>query len=192
MTRDAKTDEVVKLLRELVLAYTRHGEHLVTEAHKLTTSISITMQAHRDDHPKIVGAGGKHIWALKTVFDFIGRGQGIRIRVTLIEPEVGEKMPMAPFQANPRWKSDRAVSLLTKILGMVTHQPCRVEAQDAGAETTLEVLPPPNERDKLLRPHESEKNEFGTALDDLFHAIGKAEGRNLSIDVIDPAVYAKK
>ncbi len=190
-TRDPKLDKAVTLLREVILSYTQHGENLVTTSERYTTSIAINVQAHRDDHGKIVGTNGQNIWALKTIFNFIGRGMQTNIRLTLLDPAVGEKQAITPFQRNPEWKPDKALALMRKILDIVLREPYNLEAL-GDIETTLEILPSKNERLKLINPHTKERNDFGHALYDIFQAIGKSDGHDIHIDVLDPDIYESK
>lgn len=187
--KDPKTDTALKLLRELILSFTRHGEDLQTTGATLSTSIALTIQAHRDDHSKIVGQLGQHIWALQTIFDFIGSAMGTRIRVTLLEPGVGEKLPLTPFQNDPKWEPKKVLMLATGILDIVLKKPYAMEAIGNNGQTTIEIKPDKAERLKLLNEDSKERNDFGEALQYIFHAIGKSQGRIIYIEVIDPAIY---
>jgi predicted RNA-binding protein YlqC (UPF0109 family) len=183
--KDPKLEKVLLLLRETILSYTKHGDRLETTGASLSTSIAFTVQAHRDDHSKIVGAKGQHIWALQTIFDFIGRSIGTRVRVTLLEPAFGEKLPLTPYQADPKWKPEKVLGLIRRILDLVlvAHYELKAEGE---SQTTIEIKPTMIDRPRLLRMDNSEKNDFGEALHYIFHAIGKSQGRIIYIDVVDP------
>lgn len=189
MSRDPKTDQALALLRKTVLAYTRHGEFLETTATRLTTSINLTIQAHRDDHPKLVGQKGLHIIGLQKIFEFVGRGIGVPIRVMLLDPCRGDKMALDPFKADPNWKANQVLPLMDDILDCVMRQPYKLDAVPTHGTTTLEIVPDMNERLKLFT-EAGEKNDFTNALNNIFHAIGKGQGRILYVEPVDPKIYA--
>ena len=111
------TDLAVELIREVAESYTRHHRDLHIEAGMLSSAIQITVQANRDDHPKLVGSQGKHVWALQLIASLMGGKAGIPIRLTLLEPIIGDKgQPARNSVPDPTWKPNHIENVIRRIL----------------------------------------------------------------------------
>jgi predicted RNA-binding protein YlqC (UPF0109 family) len=171
-------ETVTALMRDLVSAYTRHHEALRITAERMGPSIGITLQAHKDDHPRLVGARGAHIWALQCIFAFIGARLGRPVKVTLMEPWTGEKMPLRGYEEKPDWDEKPMLALLGRIVGAIVGNNVRTEAVSNGGMTNILVQTP--DWSELMTKH-----QLGLALHQLFHAIGKLEGRIVHVEIVD-------
>lgn len=173
-------DEMLSLLSELVNGFTKHHKELKITGTALNRSISFNIIGHADDHPKLVGTRGLHIWSLQTIFRHIGDKQQVPLRITLLEPEVGERKEKPPYVPNPKWKPDNLVRLITNVNELVFDKPVKIDVTNEGAATTFELFPTPDcDRDVALLA-----GEILTAFKYIFHAIGKAEGRTIYIDSV--------
>lgn len=183
--RDPLAQKVLEITRELLLAYTRWGDDLMVDATRssLTGTINISIQAHRDDHPKLVGTAGQHILALKLILGFMGQKLGAPIRVTLLDPYKGDKHPLTPFKPDPDFDAEPIQKLLAKILDMTFTVPPIIEMTESDTTTTFEIASR-SESTKVLNQGNDGPSDLVQSLHYLFHAIGKARGRLIYIDAV--------
>jgi predicted RNA-binding protein YlqC (UPF0109 family) len=179
-TQNPDVAKLTKLLRELVAAFTRHHAELKVDGAKMGSGIQLSLQAHRDDHPRIVGSCGTHIRAIQNLFGFMGRRLGIQVRVTLLEPNRGEKWPLEPYVENTEWRVGPMLNILTNVCGAVFGEGATCEPADIGEMTVIEVRPGAGWCALM------DDTRTPLALHLLFHAIGKAQGRIVHVHVIDP------
>jgi predicted RNA-binding protein YlqC (UPF0109 family) len=171
-------DEMVSLMEEIIQAFTKHHDDLSISGTALHCSISIVIQGHTDDHPKIVGTKGQHILSIQTIFQYIGEMIDMPIRVKLLEPERGQRLPKPEFKNAPSWDHSDALELMKRINSMIFEKPVRVEVTSNEAATTFELFADSSsERDiALLAGPILQAYKF------IFHAIGKANCRTVYID----------
>lgn len=167
--------DVINLLRDLVLSYTRHHEYVKTEGRDMGSAIVLAVKANRDDHPKLVGTGGKHIWALQTIFAAIGAKMRRRINLTLLDPTEGEKGPPATFKVNPHWQPEPMLELLTRVLDATMPVPYSMQHGTLMELTSIQVRP-------CVWEDIFEKGGLANAIHAIFHAIGKTQGQNVTIE----------
>lgn len=167
------------LLRDIASRYTRFHKELKVNGRELGQTINLTLQGHRDDHPKLVGSQGKHIWALQQIFAAAGRRAGRAVRLTLLEPSIGEKQGPSEFVANHEWTPDATMDLLSRILAAASLGGVAAEPVDNGELTTLVI----KVEDPLDSAARWATGELGRALHLIFHAIGRTEGRQIHVEV---------
>lgn len=170
----------VSLLRSLTTAYTRHHEQLETEGRKVGSQIMLTIRAHADDHPKLVGSKGKHIWALQQIFQAAGRRAGETVQITLLPPVHGQRGRELEYVENEHWTPDNMAELLEMVLEATTISGVLMDPQDVGGMTTF-LLVPGDANDPAARW--DEKPGLAHALHLLFHAIGKTQGHIVHVQV---------
>lgn len=165
------------LVRDLVNAFTREPKHLRIATADRGGTILMSLQTDADDHPRIVGTQGKHIWALLFITALMGRKTGQRINLTLLEPWGGKRLPVLPFIPDPNWKPDRTLALAERVIEAAMPCGCSLEPVNVGELTTLE-----------LKPDEwsPEIEGLGKAMHLLFHAAGKAQGRTIHVTMLPP------
>lgn len=177
-TKDPDVEQLTALLRALLAAYTRWHRDMKINGAKLTSGVQISVQAHRDDHPRLVGSRGTHIMAIQTLFAFIGRRAGRVVRVTLLEPATGEKLPLEPYVENPKWKPEPMRKLLGAVASAVFGEGEVTLTVNAVGEMTVFEIAPKQAISQLMRDAEIEK-----AFHLIFHAIGKAQGRIVHVQL---------
>lgn len=163
-------NEDISLLREIVNEFTRNHKALHIEIEKPGI---IVMQSCRDDHPRIVGASGRNIQAIRTIFQFVGARRKEKLNIILNEPDSGQRQPIVPYEPNPDWKPDVVIALIDKILKKILASPFEAEAIGAKA-TTLLKLSVSKEDERILEI-------LQPALQTIFHAIGRAQGHALHV-----------
>jgi predicted RNA-binding protein YlqC (UPF0109 family) len=112
------------LLVDLVAAFCQHARDIgVNTQRQGGENVMIEFDVNRDDHPRVVGGQGKHITALRTIFEFIGAREARRIRLMLKEPTRGQRGLNAPFKANFDWDAEPTVKLLRRVLDRILVHP---------------------------------------------------------------------
>lgn len=177
MGKEKQQTTVGTQARELFIALAlaldvKHADSLTIGVSELQSSTTLTVQAHADDHGKLVGSGGVMINALKSLFALVGNKQGVRVRVVLNHPKPGEIGPRPRFQAATNWNNEPIRLLAEKVSAAIFSRPFTVKAADAGETTTLEIVA--DDSDPAL----SSANVIESAFATIFHAVGKTQGRN--------------
>ena len=178
-TIDAKP--VLNLLTKLLTEIVEHPENLVIEHRALTASVTVTIQAHAGDTPRLIGEGAGNYRAIVAIVTAMGARRGFRVNVPPIkEPVVGEPSRYR-FTPNPDWPRKKILALLKETAAAVFAHPERLEFHedddDANHITTVEVFVARTERAEVL-------DSLGPAVRRVFDAIGKAHGRLLAVDVV--------
>lgn len=178
--RTGPESEDAQLLRRLVATFTRNGEDIAIEEEAQGPGRKmLRLWVHAADQSRVVGAGGRHIHALRTIFQYVGARAGTGIRVTLEEPRTGDKEAGA-LPATPRpWDPEAVTSLLRDVLGRVLVKPFDLDAFDAGEDTTtVEVQVHDDERQIMKRGDDA---GLLLSVQPIFNAIGKVGGRQLFV-----------
>lgn len=163
-------EPVVKLVRDLVLRYTKHPEALQVDGGEMGPAIVMAVKAHRDDHPRLVGSQGRNISALQAVARAYGARHGRQIRLTLLEPTIGEKMAREEFREDPQWQPDATLKLLKRLIGETHEGKAKVRHNAVASLSYFMVAADTPITTELL-----------AALNTLFHAIGRNEGRLIEV-----------
>jgi len=172
--------EKIKLaFRRLLLSFIQYPDDLNLKIEVSGATIFISCQVNRDDHPKLVGSKGTHIWAMQTLVRAIAdkyREYNLKIEFRLLEPVVGEKKDLTKFQPNEKWNSKNVVETLREICSLTFADPVEilVSERDTHYSTQIRIIASERERARL-------QGDLRQALHYLFHAIGKSQGRLIYI-----------
>lgn len=167
-------DLVTRIVKEIAL----HKDELQTSLQPLGHTALITIQVSRGDMGRVIGKAGAHSRALETLVLAIGAKYDTAIRLNIAEPVGGQRDRYGAFSPHPAWDAAHVVQLLADIGQAVFPQPVKAESIDApGFATALELRINPRESMALARAVEQ-------ALNVLFNAIGKANGRLLTVAVV--------
>jgi predicted RNA-binding protein YlqC (UPF0109 family) len=162
---------VEEMLRALCLAFIKHGEELSITSKALRDRSVVTILPHIDDKGKLIGTAGVHINALKTLAGALALRHNRKLTLLLENPKGEESADKPRFKADPQWRSEAVAALLKATLLCLFTQ-VEVTATDPGDATILEAKI--GACDVLA----DLVYEIGDALDVIFKAIGKAQGRN--------------
>jgi predicted RNA-binding protein YlqC (UPF0109 family) len=174
--REPNADE--DLLVDIIAAFVSYPDDIgVTTLSQGGANILIELEVNRADYGKVAGSQGRHITAIRTIFDFIGAREQRRIRVMLIDqPRIAPRDFVIPpqFEENLNWKPDATVALLQRLLDRIFIKPFSIEVASAEATTNIEIRVDKKEQEIMdaLKPH----------LQPIFHACGKASGRILYVE----------
>lgn len=172
------------LLRELVGAFVQKPDAITVAVEDVPGGEMLCFRVDRNDHPRVVGAMGKHIQALRTIFRFIEAREGRKVQLMLLEPNAGRREPTQPFVPNMDWNPQPVRDVLNALLAKIFTKPFEVEITSAEETSNIEI-----------RSEESEQ-EICEALSDylqpIFHAIGKQQGRQIYVSAAQPVPIAMK
>jgi predicted RNA-binding protein YlqC (UPF0109 family) len=169
--------DIERLIRILADAFTEHHDDLRIECRPLPRRTVIAVTPHIDEYGKMIGTAGVRVNAIKTLVNAFALRHQRQVTFSLEKPPGTENTDRPKFKANPDWKSDGAVQLLQDVLLLLfTSATCRPE--DRGDTTIINATVNKGEALADLA------YEICDALDTIFQAIGKAQGRNtLGVDL---------
>lgn len=161
-------EAAAEFVRGLVSRYTKFPEALEVTGGQLGPQIMIALRAHRDDQPRLVGSQGRNIVALQGLARGFGAMLGHGLKLTLLEPTVGEKLPRAEFKPDPEWQPAPTKRLLGATINHVSPETHTVAHSTVGDLSFFEIKPAPVQ-------------DLVSALHTIFHAIGRNEGRLIEV-----------
>lgn len=168
-----------ELMRDLILAFTRHHKYLRIERGEVGNRVIIAVEAHADDHPKIVGKDGMRISAIKRVFEiFLSRRLKKSVEVSLLGPTKGTRLPPPKFKANPNWDSKPFEALLIRTLKMALTLPFQIKMVPIASQTGVELMVNELELDDV-------RGAFTASIRSIFEAIGRHDGREIHFELKD-------
>lgn len=181
------------LLRDLVSAFVAYPKEIETKSDlDAAGNETLTLKVHGNDQPRVWGQGGRHIQALRTMFQFIGARDDRRITLLLVEPRWSRSVrpDPQPFRPNDQWDATETVALLNRLLSRILRKPFTISAyspaERALAEAGLSIQSSADYTSILeIDPDSTERNVVDALLNyarPIFHAIGKNNGRELKLD----------
>jgi predicted RNA-binding protein YlqC (UPF0109 family) len=164
------------LLRELVEALVQYPKSVkIKRQQQPDNGELMTLEVHSADLPRVFGGQGRHIQALRTIFQFIGARDEHRVRLLLIEPHARVAgAPLTPFVSNPDWKPEPVRVLLERVLNRVLAKPPQLDIYSGEGMTMIDIYA--DKDDEALCDGLTEY------LKPIFHAIGKNQGRELFLE----------
>jgi predicted RNA-binding protein YlqC (UPF0109 family) len=173
------SDDVTDILCRVILAFTRYHDSLKIAVVELGDTLKVSIKCHADDHPKVVGMGGKQIWSIKYLIGRMAERVGCPIEITLHDPTEGERQQAPKFKATPNWKHEAVLKLFENLLQLVLKLPFQykfvpIDDQLSGIEFRVNDLELPTIRGNVT-----------SALKNIFNAIGRHEGHNLVVELKD-------
>lgn len=176
---DRSTDLVVEVVRSLLEGYTRHHRDLKIDGKSMGSIVALQISANRDDQPYLVGRNGQHLAAMNEIMFPIGRRLRRTIVLSLQEPKVGDKLPPRKFETNADWKPDETRKLLNLTLKHVLRADFKIDEHHDENVSVFQIVPARSD-EPLLTP------ALESALDIIFDAIGKANGRTVHVAGLAP------
>lgn len=164
------------LLTNLLSHYISHPEVLSVTEEAQDHLCSIYVKGHRADQGVLVGTKGANVKALQLLTGEIGRQRGETVSLQIVEPFPGIATPKPPFVSRSTWniRDDAKIEkLLDTVLSAVFGERNYglANACDNDSEKTRFIVETP---DVTLA--------IEGALNTIFRAIGKAQGRIISVD----------
>lgn len=184
-------ENVLKIYRALLTSLIEHGELLETSATVLTEKgcVEVDTRAHKEDHGKILGKGGRTFKALQTVLGLIGYRAKFPVRLNFLQSPIHGELStfMPPMTPAENWKSDELQALLVRVLKFLLAFPYKLEAIENEIEKTTTFVLTIDDREQL--PLASV--ELVKSLSTIFNAIGNAKGRHVTIATEAPKPGSK-
>jgi len=170
----------IDLLRRLLTEMIAYPQELVIQHKAFATSVTITLQAHAADTKCLIGSFANNYRAITTTMLWIGARQGFRVTIPPIrEPVTGNADERYTFAANPEWPKVRLMALIHETAHALFDEPIsfKVHDDDENYTTTVEIFVSRLQKPGLLVA-------IGPALETLFDAIGRKNGRILSVCLV--------
>jgi predicted RNA-binding protein YlqC (UPF0109 family) len=172
-------DILSRILREITL----HPQHIRISNSPLGRTHTIKVQVHRGDMSRVIGSGGSHAQALTRLVQMIGQKRGVVVNMRMLEPEIGEKDKYQPFEPREQWPKERAEAIMRDIAEAVFDHAVKVEAFDGeDYMSIIEVTVSSRENRQLV-------TLLQETVTPLFNAIGKANGRHLTVNIAPGEVF---
>lgn len=182
-----KSDEqpqqiISNLLKRIISEIIFHPEDLKITPTSIGRSWTIRVMLHRADTPRCVGKGGNHIKSMDKLANLIGAKNGVNVRVMLSEPEVGKAERYAQFKPSEKWNGQE-VAKLAKDVGdaIFASETSTIVGDVDGTTSSIEMTVSRRENKALV-------SAVQEAMQVLFNAIGKANGRILFLDIVEELV----
>lgn len=177
-TQTQSPEQIASSAIERILNYiTFHPEDRKLNLSSLGRSWTISVRLHQADQPRAVGAKGSHVRALTDLVNRIGRRAAIPISFRLLEPEVGKPERHAPFSGQEDWDHEGVRELATDICNSILKYPVEVTSFDGdNFNSNLEIAADMREPQEAI-------DDLNAIITPLFNAIGKAQGRLLTVDL---------
>jgi len=169
-----ETSEPRKVLVSLTDAlFGESGAISISEKEFQGTTILVCKLKKQEFYGRIVGSQGRVIQAFQVVLGLCGRKYGKPYALQVLEMQKPTKAERLPFVPNLNWNRKWLESLAADVAAAM-FQSITVFAWDTDdGQTTLEI----GTFDKLPLP----ESKVAEALSTIFHAIGKANGREVNV-----------
>lgn len=166
-------NELKSIIQEMVHGFTRFHDDLHLSVVQTSSSINISLAAHADDTPKLIGSGGGMVKSLREIAQRMADSLQTKVNINVTEPTVGQRMGLDPFRADIHYKRETEVKLLERIGQFIFNDGIQVTGVDLDKESTMLTLAIDEDYDEALE----------AALSTVFKAIGRTKGRKLEIEL---------
>lgn len=106
---------IARVGSEILFALVREPQSLKITDELIGTLLSIEIEAHDNDRPKLIGSSGKHIAAFTRILEAMGAKLGIEVVVNLIVPPRPPPKQHQQFVPNPNWQSEWVMRILRPV-----------------------------------------------------------------------------
>jgi predicted RNA-binding protein YlqC (UPF0109 family) len=167
-----------ELVQRIISEITFHHNKLKVEAGQLGMGWQVVVTAHKADVPRIIGGRGMTFKALDCVVAAVGNKYRMKLRTKIVEPAEGEPDRYERFRPAEDWNREGILNLLQDTCKAVFAHPVEdIAVEDIDNQTSLISV-------KISHAEDRRAAEFiGKALEILWNAIGKANGRTIRLDI---------
>lgn len=167
----------VELIQRIVKEFTFHHDTLAVSTEDVAGKCVVVIQAHAADTPRLIGGGGLNFKGLSVLVAAIGNRFKEKLLLKVADPVVGSKERYEKFHAVENWNREKIIGLLKDTCAVVFQHPVMINVGDLNRETSLITI-------QLSRLEDQRFVEpIGKALGIVWNAVGKANGRDLKLDV---------
>lgn len=177
-------DSAVGTIEDLAKLLVSYPEHVKAQRACGETSAIIALRCHGQDVKKLIGTGGVMHKALRKLAARMGETVGIDLQYErVIEPE-GGVLPVPSgnqrgYVSRENWPQGMILSLVERTATALFGPNRVVKLVNANTSSVIEVLLPAG----MVDPQD--RTELQEALDRVFHGIGRAQGRLLSVKLAE-------
>ena len=170
-------EQAMDITRRLLEQITLHPKDIQISNSPLGRLHTIKIQVNKGDMKRVVGQGGSHARAITTLIELIGRAHGAQIKSRIIEPVKGTDDRHSAFTPREEWNREPVRQVIQDIADTVFEFESKTEVAD-GEDflSVIEVYVSPRERTQMVAM-------VTELLKPLVVAIGKANGRHLSLNI---------
>jgi predicted RNA-binding protein YlqC (UPF0109 family) len=183
------------LMNDVISAFIGHPNELQIECTRMGGLLVMSINAHPDDNPKIVGKGGKNLAALNALFSKIAQAMNLTIKIKVPDRNKTRQHPnnKKGFLNDPQWPRKEFMQLLRDVLASFCSQPPNIREQvnprrqmRMGIDHTVTV-----EESSIIHitPAYADLPQFTPemeiALEVIFRAIGQQQGRRVIISFVN-------
>jgi predicted RNA-binding protein YlqC (UPF0109 family) len=171
-----KTEEILKLLDNLIKGLCRHKEKVKIGIAELQHSVSFSISVDAQDQAKIIGGRGCNIKAIKHLFEQASALDPVdyklkKIRVFLENSEGLSHSTPEKFEKNPNWDSSPYRDIAEDLLALSFDG--KVSSTDLGAISVFEC-----------EVFEEIDEESKDSIAQLISAIGKCNGGTIEVSFV--------
>jgi predicted RNA-binding protein YlqC (UPF0109 family) len=173
-----KLQPIATLLIDLLRAYVIDKDAVRLAVTDMGEMAIFRLTVATDDYGKAVGSQGRNIAALATIMRHAGLRTGLLTRLHLAEPPDRSQAVHCAQPAGPDWHEAACVSLLDRAAHACIPEPLACRSARDGLTVGLIV-----QHGSESAEHQ-QGAELQRAFQTVFHAIGKCEGVQMSVDFI--------
>lgn len=190
-----ETEKLHALLLSLVSSYVDHRDEIAIDAREHPGAVYWSIRGHAEDYGKLVGKGGAHFDALRTLIAAIGDARDeLHVLNRFEEPEAARRRPAGPLVLRETYDPTAAVDLLTSLLENLIGdfrvdarvKPNREPRIPFPLVAILTVVVRAEEDATLLTAPRHDGKSIVDALGTLFRARANREGVGVQIDFARP------
>lgn len=173
-TTNDKDSLTISLIRDIIRCFAMHPEDVVLQIEEVGSLTVIKIKVHRADTPRILGRKALQWKALQAITRGLKHDHG-SYSIKLLEPTVGEPEKFQIFEPRENWNKVAIFSILSRLLDQLFGRAVIVcnESED---QTVWDVS-------VELKEQPVRVEVLGEAIQILWNAMGKANGRILIVNV---------
>lgn len=173
-------EKVERVLRDIVHEIILHPDDFEVIQIPLSSHLVVNLRAQTSDTGRIIGPKGAHFLALKIIVAAVGASCTKRVLLGRMEPPLDGKGPDSynKLVFKKDWNEAKVREILERTVASIFTYPSSVTVKDVDEVTSvLCVTISSRERADLVA-------QVSDALQTLFNAVGKANGRIVLVDVV--------
>lgn len=174
-------ERVRNAVEKIVKSICLEPSKVVVSVEELAASDLICVQVSASDMPRVIGRSGIHIRSLMNIVEAAARCHSVAMKLHLVEPEPGPRQQYRGFTPRANWDGDEVHELLKEVCSLTMPGGADVKRTDSEVATEFAIQPARPLPTLHLQP-------IVEACSVLFNAIGKAQGRLITVAVAETTV----
>jgi predicted RNA-binding protein YlqC (UPF0109 family) len=159
---------ILKVITVLTQPLLRFPKDCKIEGREYSDCILVSVRSKGVDYGQLVGKGGETVKALQEILATIGERSRQTVKLSVAVPALSDRNELPIFKPSEKWSME-PVRAIAEVIGNALLGECGVTVEDFNDNTIVTFASKDDER---------EWDWPGDELNHVFHAIGKAMGRN--------------